>query len=531
MKRKFFSILMVLCMVTCLFAAGCKKDKEKENETDAKPTKTVEENKTNDPANTGDPTGGNDVTDVGGVTNPIGGTTVVPDEKENGYLSVVFKDAVANMDDAVKEVKSENAATMELDVTLGGTLKQLVEQYISLLDGTAPNKMNAKLTFDIAQKDADFSFSGKVTFNGQSLDAKLVMKDGIYYVGVPALSDKYLKLDLKDFVDEDMLAQIPEVKDVDVAKYQEIVKNFADELTKCVTPSKSEKNAAASVKNTALGLDVTVTGTKYVDIIDGKKISSTVEKFMKDILKLAGIEDDMSDITDELEMEDLDNATLEYVKNDDGSFAVYLINKDNDIVKFVSNAQYFVFATQGEGEADEVHLYVKKTGAKSGNIYLVDDGAVIDSFDLSYQLLDDGVKLMIKAEAGEGNLIDASLTLSKSVMAVQVKFTSGGEEWVNATLSVKEKAYNAQDINGIKTVDSVEEWAESFTMDKIDEFLNKTIGVSLDSILALFGGSDDDWDDDDWDWDDDDWDWDDDDWDWDDEDWDWDDDTQDGDVA
>ena len=165
-----------------------------------------------------------------------------------------------------------------------------------------------------------------------------------------------------------------------------------------------------------------------------------------------------------------------------------------------------------EGEEDNVCLYAKKTSEKKGNIYLVQNGEIIDTFAISYELLDEGIKLIFTVNSEAAN-VNVAVTFSKKGVDAGVKFSSNGEEWVNATLSIKERDYKAQSMDGVDVVEDMEAWTESFTTDKLNDFFTKTLGVSFDSLLEMMNsgdddlGGDEDWDDSDYNWDDnDDWD-------------------------
>ena len=179
--------------------------------------------------------------------------------KKATYLSTSFKDAVSNLDSSVFPVKTESGVSMNLDVKVDGALKTMVDQMLSMYGATAPSKLSANLLVDIDQKDTESCVFGKLTFNGESLDAKVFVKDSVLYIGVPVLTDKYIKIDLSQFLPEE---QMPSVSQEDVKKLQNLMLDCAKELADCLSPAKTEDNATALIKNSVLGMDVSVTGTK-----------------------------------------------------------------------------------------------------------------------------------------------------------------------------------------------------------------------------------------------------------------------------
>lgn len=504
MKKRIWSLLMVLCMVICL-AAGCNKKDPDTQESGANPTEAVTDNKTEDGKSEDKPSNQN-------VT-PEATPEPTPEVKKATYLSTSFKDAVSNLDSSVFPVKTESGVSMNLDVKVDGALKTMVDQMLSMYGATAPSKLSANLLVDIDQKDTESCVFGKLTFNGESLDAKVFVKDSVLYIGVPVLTDKYIKIDLSQFLPEEQMTQMPSVSQEDVKKLQNLMLDCAKELADCVSPAKTEDNATALIKNSVLGMDVSVTGTKYVDTVNTRKAMEAYLKFMKETLTVLGMQDQIAELEEDFDLEQTEDFTIEYVVAEDGGRALILVNPENEKLKFLNNEQYFIFSVvDAEGEEDNVCLYAKKTSEKKGNIYLVQNGEIIDTFAISYELLDEGIKLIFTVNSEAAN-VNVAVTFSKKGVDAGVKFSSNGEEWVNATLSIKERDYKAQSMEGVDVVEDMEAWTESFTTDKLNDFFTKTLGVSFDSLLEMMNsgdddlGGDDDWDDSDYNWDDnDDWD-------------------------
>lgn len=309
------------------------------------------------------------------------------------------------------------------------------------------------------------------------------------------------------------MTQMPSVSQEDVKKLQNLMLDCAKELADCVSPAKTEDNATALIKNSVLGMDVSVTGTKYVDTVNTRKAMEAFLKFMKETLTVLGMQDQIAELEEDFDLEQTEDFTIEYVVAEDGGRALILVNPENEKLKFLNNEQYFIFSVvDAEGEEDNVCLYAKKTSEKKGNIYLVQNGEIIDTFAISYELLDEGIKLIFTVNSEAAN-VNVAVTFSKKGVDAGVKFSSNGEEWVNATLSIKERDYKAQSMEGVDVVEDMEAWTESFTTDKLNDFFTKTLGVSFDSLLEMMNSGDDDlggdadWDDSDYNWDDnDDWD-------------------------
>lgn len=499
MKKRVLSSLIVLCMTLLLCgAAGCKK---KEDAEVCKVENCDEEayKKGYCKEHYQDYKDGN-----------LDANAKVPEkaEAQGTYLSSTLAELPGKFGEVKTTVVEESGMTMDLDVEIGGSLLELVKMYLSGVTEKELNGLSAGVSMDMDVKGGEGGLSAKLTLNGESLDAKCFLKDGSIYFGIPALSNQYLQLDLKDLIGEAQL-EMPNTNNVDTEAVQKGVEQLIADITAAVTPSREEADAVISVKNTPLGIDTSVSGTMFVDTVESKKFVDAVKKFAVDVMRASEVpEDQISMIEDEMaeDMDDSGNFILSLIRGENGSFALKIEMENEDgAIKIVNNAKYALFAVKEKAEdQDQLFVYVEKTGKTTGNVFFVEDNKVIDTVKLSYEILKDGIKLAVTADMGEIGVIQAEITITQKNVEITASFISGGQEWVNLKLSMKQRDYKNPFSGTLDAVSDPEEWAETLSMDKLEDFFHKALGISL---LDLIGGYDDSWDDDDWDydWDDDDW--------------------------
>lgn len=430
-------------------------------------------------------------------------------EAQGTYLSSTLAELPEKFGEVKTTMDEESGLTVTADVKIGGSLLDLVKMYLSGVTEKELDRLSVGVSMDVDAKGDESGLTAKLTLNGESLDAKAFLKDGSIYVGIPALSNKYLQLDLKDLIGEQMI-EMPNTNNVDTDAVQKCLEKLIADITAAVTPSREEADAVISVKNASLGIDTSVSGTMFVDTMESKKFMDAVKKYTVDVMRASGVpEDQIREIEAEMaeDMDDNGNFILSLIRGENGSFALKIEMENEDgAIKIVNNAKYALFAVQEKAEdQDQLFVYAEKTGKTTGNVFFVENNKVIDTVKLSYEILKDGIKLAVTADMGEIGVIQAELTITQKNVEIAASFISDGQEWVNLKISMKQRGYKNPFSGTLDAISDPEEWAETLSMDKLEEFFHKALGISL---LDLMGGYDESWDDYDWD----DYDWDDDDW-------------------
>lgn len=519
MKKRVLSSLIVLCMTLLLCgAAGCNKKEEeaevckvsscdeevykkgycKDHYQDYKDGKLDSNSDSKDDSK-------DDLNDDSNAKIPEKA------EAQGTYLSSTLAELPEKFGEVKTTVDEGSGMTVTADVKIGGSLLDLVKMYyLSGITDKELDRLSVGVSMDVDAKGDESGLTAKLTLNGESLDAKAFLKDGSIYVGIPALSNKYLQLDLKDLIG-DQLLEMQNTNNVDTDAVQKSVESLIADITAAVTPSREEADAVISVKNTSLGIDTSVSGTMFVDTVESKKFMEAVKKCMVDVMRASGVpEDQIREIEAEMaeDMDDNGNFILSLIRGEDGSFALKIEMENEDgAIKIVNNAKYALFSIQERAEAqDQLFVYVEKTGKKTGNVFFVEDNKVIDTVKLSYEILKDGIKLAVTADVEGMGVIQSDITITKKNVEIAAKFVSDGQEWINLKFSMKQRDYKNPMNGALDAISDPEEWAETLSIDKLEEFFHKALGIS---ILDLMNGYDESWDDDDWD----DYDWDDYDWD------------------
>jgi len=516
MKKRLWSLLLVVCMVLSL--VSCNKKEEDPEDNKPRATQAVTDNQNED--NKGNGQGTQDPADVTEAPTPTPEVVV-----EDAYFSSMANTVLNSAEFEKITTNVEAGAEVTVEVEVKGMLKDQLQQILTMLEGKNISSMKAKLVFTFDQGTDKSGVGCTLVFNGVSVEAKLIMIGKDVYIAVPTLTDQYLKLDLAELMGEtdlDAMFNMPEMKPESVEKLQKLAKQFMTDVVACAVPQDVQKSATVSVKAAELGLDIAVTGDNYIDAIDCKKAAELLEKYLKDVFTEMGMTDQISEIEDMFEDIDFDSEDAAYtigrISNEDGSFAYTLNNNKGEQMKVVGNSKYIAVAGDFKNnEGDEVFLYIQKKNDKSGRIFLVSNNEVMDDFTLDYELLKDAIKLTVSAEPSEGLDLVMTLTVGKETFVATANISMSGEEIFVGKLSVNNKKYVEPSVDGATVSTNPEEWLQNFTVDKLNSIVMDAIGVPLETIMSLVGGSSgDDYDYDyDYDWDDEDYDWDNDDYDWD----------------
>lgn len=471
MKKKIWSLLLVLCLA--LAVVGCKKQ-EKDEDEDDKDEKVKATQELKNDGESGDKKSEDDKSGAKSDVPQNPGISVEPKE-DGSYVATYLKD-VAEKNNV--ELNMQGGITLDASVSFKGTLLEAFTSELSAAMGEEVKKQfDAGLKFDIDYAEKASGLTATLSLNGKKLALDAFLQDKMAYIGAPDLSSTYVKVDLTEALEQvtSMLAAQEITQNQE--KYTKLVEELANKIQTCVTAEKVEENAVVAVKNTQLGIDTQVTGTKQIDKIDVKKLFSILDEFVKEV---------SGDSSVSVPEEDVEAGEVFVLTNANNDVVFGIIAEKGEIV-ILNNKDYMAVAKNETGKESDVLLFAKKNSNKSGQVFFTPDGEVVDDFDITYEVLDDGIKITLMAEVEE-NIVSFDLTLFNNGIGLAAKVMDDNGEIMNISASLKGRAYKAHNAN-VTTVEDPMEWVATLSQDKLMEFLTGALGVSEDAVNNLAGAA------------------------------------------
>ena len=488
MKKKLFSILLITCLLLTVFA-GCKKKSEEPSESkDKKPTQAVVDDKNqgnagnNEQNNQGDNKQG-DNTSGNQTTDPE--TQAVKAEYFSEKMDSFLNNYVATVNDVSANV-AQNGMDIELSTSLPGELiSSVASLFVSQsLAEKIPAELALKLFLGLDTNGNNGTLQGKLSLNKESIDINGMLKDNTLFVAIPELFTKSLQLDISEIA-EDLTSDMDEVK-IDQKKVTEAYSQFISDLKASFIQVESKDNETFTMKCDALSNALTVTGTKSVEKWDGAKLKEAFEN-LKNNLVAAGFPESLVSI--DFSDDDLDQATITYY-TDKKSYAIELKSAkgDSNGAVFI-NDKYILFGSL-EKDATEynVPIYVERTGEKSGNIIIMDDGEKVDDFTFSYQIKDKGFALSGKI-AASGMDVQFSVDFSEKVVSANVVLASAGTKLFDINVKVTMRDYADRSMQFENCTSDPTELGASISIDKLDSIVKGLLGTDLVTLVQELQGA------------------------------------------
>lgn len=470
MKKKIWSLLLVMCLI--LAVVGCKKGQEEEDDDKDEKVKATQELKNEDDKGNKKDDSENQPDSKGDVQTP--GITVAPKE-DGSYVASYLLDNAKKNDVALK---AQGGLTVDASVSFKGELLDMFASELSAAMGEEVKKQfDVGLQFDVDYAENNSGLMATISLNGQKISLDAFLKDTIAYIGAPELSSTYIKVDLTEALEEVMSLFASQELTQNQEKYTKLVEELAKNIAACVTAERVEENAVVAVKNTELGIDTKVTGTKRIDKVDVTKLLNVLGDFIKDV---SG-DDSMSVPATDAEAGEV------FVLTNEAGDVVFGLTAEEEEIFVLNNKDFMTVAKNESGEESDVLLFAKKDTEKTGRIFLTPDGEIVDDFELSYELINDGIKITLMGEVDE-KIVSITFTVIKGGIGAEASVLDDGGEMFKISLNMKERAYKAHNTN-VTTVDDPMEWVSTLSQDKLMKFITDAFGVSAEAFNNLAGAA------------------------------------------
>jgi len=458
----------------------------------------------------------------------------------------VASDEIADIyGNAFENIQSSAAGDMTLKLNVGKSAITLLENAFAASANTSIDLdwlNTVAIDLDVNVKDDVEQLLAALNINGKTVvDADLIinMAKGEVFMGLPALTDKYLSTKIEDSenytkissvtMDPELKKALPSDDEINalINKYIAVIVESIDNVT-----ASSENVMISGITQKLEVLKVTIDAKEANDIAlavlntvkADKELKAHIETFTNYLEKKALITDAKGAVEDFYNA--VDDAVKE-VKSDDGNGDGTLIltdyvNSEHEVVgrKIESNGQELVYYTtvrDGDnfayqlkssgavitGEGTEVNDIINATYALSYNNLAIGE-IVVSDIDTDNDVINGKIRLIPSAALLEQIGLDKSVATALSIANPELEFSfdgdkdsgkvdisliSGKEIFVGLSLTTEQtdaSAIKEPSSQNVIDAEKADEWTQTININEVLERLEQA-GISMTTIAALLG--------------------------------------------